>query len=118
MSIAFYNVLHVIGIIMLFLGIGGAIVRSYLAQDSPGLEKLVLINHGVGLLLILIAGFGQLAKIGMQFSSWVVVKIIIWLFMGSLIMFIKKKPELKSVWWYGALVMGGLAAYLGIYKPF
>ena len=39
MSIAFYNLLHIIGIIMLFLGIGGAVIRSFLAQDSPSLEK-------------------------------------------------------------------------------
>ena len=41
-----------------------------------------------------------------------------WLILGALIMFIKKKPELKSLWWYGALIMGGFAAYLGIFKPF
>jgi len=118
MSLLTYNLLHVIGILMLFVGIGGAIIRSVSASESKSLEKLVLMNHGIGLFLILIAGFGQLAKIGMQFSTWVVVKIIIWLLMGSLIMFIKKKPELKTLWWYGALVMGGFAAYLGIFKPF
>lgn len=118
MSLAFYNVLHIIGIIMLFMGIGGAVVRSSLTQNSPSLEKFVLLNHGIGLFIILLAGFGQLAKIGMQFTGWVVVKIILWLLLGSLIMFIKKKPELKTIWWYGALIMGGFAAYLGIYKPF
>jgi hypothetical protein len=122
MSLHFYNVLHVVGIIMLFLGIGGAVIRSFLANNSGSnvgnLERFVLINHGVGLLLVLVAGFGQMARIGAQFSSWIVVKIIIWLFLASLVMFIKKKPELKSVWWYGALLTGGFAAYLGIYKPF
>lgn len=118
MSLAFYNVIHIVGIIMLFLGIGGAVVRSFLAQDSSSLEKFVLINHGTGLMLILFAGFGQLAKLGMPFDGWVIIKIIIWLFLGSLITLIKKKPDLKNVWWYGALIMGGFATYLGVYKPF
>ena len=98
--------------------IGGAVVRSVLSEKSAALEKLILINHGLGLFLILVAGFGQLAKIGMVFSGWVIVKMIIWLFMGALIMPIKKKPEMKTIWWYTALVLGTLAAYLALYKPF
>ena len=31
-----------------------------------------------------VAGFGQLAKIGMQFTGWVVVKIILWLLLGRI----------------------------------
>ena len=118
MSIMFYKILHVIGILMLFLGIGGAVIRAAINQKSEKLEKFVLMNHGIGLLIIVIAGFGQLAKLGMVFSGWVVVKIIIWVLMGALIMPIKKVPQMKSVWWFTALTMGAIAAYMAIYKPF
>jgi hypothetical protein len=118
MSLSFYKILHIIGIMMLFLGIGGAIVRSRLAEGKEMLEKFVLMNHGLGLLIVLIAGFGQLAKIGMEFSGWVIVKIVIWLAMGALIMPIKKKPSSGTMVWYIALGLGALAGYLAIFKPF
>ena len=118
MSILFYKVLHLIGIIMLFLSIGGAIIRAAADQKNEKLERFVLINHGVSLLIIVIAGFGLLAKLGMIFTGWVVVKIIIWVLMGALIMPIKKAPDKKSVWWFTALVLGAIAAFMAIYKPF
>lgn len=118
MSLSFYKIFHIIGIIMLFTGIGGALVRAVLEDKAGKLEKFVLINHGIGLLLILVAGFGQLAKIGMELSGWLVIKIVIWLLMGALIMPIKKMPHKKSLWWFIALFMGSTAAYMGIFKPF
>jgi uncharacterized membrane protein SirB2 len=103
---------------MLFLGIGGAIIRAALNSKAEKLEKFVLLNHGIGLVLILIAGFGLLAKIGMVFSGWVILKIVIWLIMGALIMPIKKMPEKRAVWWFTALILGSFAGYLAFYKPF
>ena len=118
MSLLFYKVLHIIGILMLFLSIGGAIIRAAIDQKNEKLEKFVLMNHGIALIIIVVAGFGQLAKLGIVFSGWVVVKIMIWLLMGALIMPIKKMPEKRIVWWFSALVLGALAAILALYKPF
>jgi len=120
MTFEFYKILHIIGIIMLFLGVGGAVVNSILNTKSNPIEKFVLMNHGVGLLIIIIAGFGMLAKMGggMQFPGWIIIKVVIWLVMGALIMFIKKKPGLKTLWWYLALTLGTLAGYLALFKPF
>ena len=118
MSLFFYKLLHIAGIMMLFLAIGGAVLRASLAEKSAKMERFIIINHGLGLFIILVAGFGQLAKIGMQFPGWVIVKLIIWLVMGALILPIKKKPELNQVWWFFALAMGVFSGYLALYKPF
>jgi len=118
MSLMFYKVLHIIGILMLFLSIGGAIIRASIDQKTEKLEKFVLMNHGIALIIIVIAGFGMLAKLGMVFTGWVVVKIIIWLLMGALILPIKKMPEKRAVWWFTALILGGIAAFMALYKPF
>ena len=118
MSAYFYKVLHLIGILMLFLSIGGSIIRSAIDQRSERLEKFILMNHGIALIIIAIAGFGLLAKLGMIFTGWVVIKIVIWICMGALILPIKKMPQHKIVLWYTALALGGIAAFMAIYKPF
>jgi len=118
MSLLFYKVLHIIGILMLFLSIGGAIIRAAANHENEKLEKFILTNHGTSLFIIIVAGFGMLAKLGMVFTGWVVIKIVIWLLMGAIILPIKKAPEKQSVWWFMALLLGAIAAYMALYKPF
>lgn len=118
MTLLFYKIFHIVGIIMLFLAIGGAVIRATLASKSDVLEKFILINHGTAGLIILITGFGQLAKLGMEFHTWVIIKIVIWLILGGIIMPIKKAPEKKFLLWYLSLALGAFAGYLALYKPF
>lgn len=118
MTLTFYNVLHISGIILFFMAIGGAVIRAALEVKDKKLEKFILINHGIAGFIIIVSGFGQLAKIGMQFPGWVIIKIFIWLLLGAIIVPIKKAPDKKHLFWFIALLLGGLAAYMGIYKPF
>ena len=70
-----YQVLHVIGIIMLFTGYGALLARSLAGSDSPSLRKLGSITSGVGLLLILVAGFAMISKLGHSFTApWLIGK--------------------------------------------
>jgi len=50
--------------------------------------------------------------------AWALLKIVIWLLVGGLIALINRKPDSGPVWWYLTLVLGLLAAYLALYKPF
>ena len=118
MTITFYKIFHIIGIIMLFLAIGGAIIRAALAAENEKLEKFIKINHGIAGLIILVTGFGQLAKLGMEFPGWVIIKIVIWIILGGIIIPIKKAPDKKYLLWFASLLLGALAAYMGLYKPF
>lgn len=120
MSYTFYKVLHLLGMMMVFLSLGGALVRSRFPEQTTSWKKLIAINHGIGLLLLLVAGFGLLARLNIFWPMpvWALVKIVIWLAIGGLIALINRKPEAGTVWWYLALLLGLLAAYLALYKPF
>ena len=119
-----YRLIHLVGILLLFVALGGL---SYAAGKSssdgaPGSRGLVMALHGTGLLVILVGGFGLLARIGVEhgigFPGWVWGKLAIWLLLGAAVMIPKRKPE-----WAGALflvlpVLGGIASWLALYKPF
>ena len=74
--------------------------------------------HGIGLLVILVAGFGMIAKLHYGFPLWVILKLVIWLVLGALPVLVKKKVLPCAAVWVVALLLGCVAAYLGIYKPF
>jgi len=118
MSIQFYKVLHVLGALVLFMSLGAAFLRSALAKDSDAFKKEISMGHGIGLAILLIAGFGALAKLGAGFPVWVMVKMILWLVFGGILVVIKRNPALAKTLWYVQIVLGALAVYLAVYKPF
>ena len=111
----FYSLLHLTGILMVFIGNGSLIGLAISKVDNPGVKKLGAITSGIGLALLLVAGFGLIAKLGYSYTStWIVVKMIIWLLLGSLVAFINRKPEwAKLLWWITLLL--GLIAVLMVY---
>lgn len=96
---------------MLFMGYGALLARSMAASDNVAVRKLGSITSGVGLLLILIAGFGMISKLGHSFSApWLIVKMIIWLALGGVIVLINRKPALAKALWWSILGLGATAA--------
>jgi len=62
---------------MLFMGYGALIARSLAGSDSAPVRKLGSMTSGIGLLLILIAGFGMISKLGHSFTApWLIVKMV------------------------------------------
>ena len=118
MSYEFYKILHVVGVLMVFASIGATLVKASLKDTSSTFKKEIGITHGVGLLLALVAGFGIIAKLGLAFNGWVIAKILIWLFFGGVTAIATRKPELAKPLWFISILIGILAAYLAIYKPF
>lgn len=76
------------------------------------------ILHGVGLLLLLVAGFGALAKLGYKGPpGWAIGKLAIWLLLGAAPVIFKKAPQVaKAVVCALPLVALGAAA-LAVLKP-
>lgn len=109
MTPVFYHILHVVGAIILFAGIGAAIGGDARAR------KTGMMLHGIGLVILLVAGFGLIAKLKLPYTTpFIIAKAIIWLLMGALPAFAKRLPVGAAL--LIALVLGGCAAYLGYMK--
>lgn len=107
-----YQVLHLVGILMVFLGYGALLARSMAAPDNVSVRKLGSITSGIGLLLILIAGFGLISKIGYSFTSpWLIVKMLVWLALGGLIVLINRKPNMAVFLWWLLIALGAVATF-------
>lgn len=121
-SSATYQLLHVLGIIMVFMAMGALCVHAMNGgtRDSNNARALVALTHGLGLLLILVAGFGMLARLGAMsggLPGWVWVKVLVWLLLAALIVVPYRKPEWSKALWFALPVLGVIAAYSVLYRP-
>ena len=108
MSPLFYHVAHLVGLMFLFVGIG-----SLAGGHSKGAMKF----HGIGLLILLVAGFGAIAKLKLSYTApFIIAKLVIWLLLGALPVLIKRKVLPAGGAVILAIVLGGCAAYLGYVK--
>jgi hypothetical protein len=113
MPVETYRLLHVAGVMMLFLGIGGI-----LATEPGKGPKLFPILHGLGLLVMLVAGIGVVHKQPYEWHPWVLAKIACWIVLGALPVLVKRGvlPRLAAL--VLALAIGATAAWLALQKPF
>ncbi|RZA15961.1 MAG: hypothetical protein EOP10_25450 [Proteobacteria bacterium] len=120
MSFDFYKVLHFSGIFMVFSALGGQILQAINGGDPrqlPG-RKWIAILHGVGLTIVLVAGFGMIAKLGIGFAQpWIIGKLLIWVVLGGIGAVAARKKNLAGMIWVLVLLLGLSAAYLAHYKP-
>ena len=104
---------------MLFMGYGALLARSMANSTDARVKKLGSITSGIGLVLILIAGFGLISKIyGNTFEGWMIVKLVVWLLLGGLIVLINRKPALAVTLWWTILGLGALSTIMVYLKPF
>lgn len=69
LSYPFYKWLHLVGIFVMFLSLGGLILYSALverARQQGGVRRGLLTLNGVGMFLLLLSGFGALARLGIH----------------------------------------------------
>lgn len=132
MSYATYKILHLLGLMLVFLSLGGLTVQAMMtpalptgegdkgeepAQAKPPGKALLFALHGVGMLLLLVAGFGILAKLKLGFPAWVHPKLLIWLILGAAPVIAKKAPPARIALFFVVTALGLAAAYLGVMKP-
>ena len=114
-----YKVLHLVGVFMILVSLGGLMAASAAnAGRKSALHKLAMITNGIGLLVALVAGFGLIALLRLDWPYWVSGKILIWLLLAAMSALIRRHPESVSLYWWGALILASAGSYLAIYKPF
>ena len=115
MSIETYRLLHISGLLFLFLGLGAILLPA-----QGGSNKMGTMMHGIGMVLMLFAGFGAITKGGISFPwpLWVWGKLIIWVLIGILPSMHKRNVIPAKVTWIVAIGFGVTAAYLAFFKPF
>ena len=75
---------ELVGIAGLFMAIGGVAVHAANGgtRAASATRRIVSLIHGLGALLILVGGFGMLARLGFlhgaNLPAWLWVKVVLW----------------------------------------
>ena len=115
MAILYIKIFHVIGAFCLFLGFGGLFG---IGENRTRINKIVAALHGTGLLLLFLTGFALQGMGKMGFPTWMIVKIVLWVAMVLLFVFIKREkiPTFPGI--LLSILVGGIAVWLCILKQF
>ncbi len=104
-----YELIHFIGIFTVLFAFGSLF-------SEKGYNKKAAIGHGVGLLLILLGGFGMAAVMKVGFPTWLILKLVVWVCFGGAIV-LAKREVLKGLGaWIFILGLAAVAAFIGIHK--
>jgi hypothetical protein len=118
-----YKLIHFLGLILVVSGLVAAAVhtlRGGTRADDP-YRKRVLITHGVGMFLLVLGGFGLLARLGIAhggFPNWVIVKLVLWVSFGAAIALPYRSKGLARLVLYAIPLVVLAAAAAALYKPF
>ncbi len=113
MSYEFYKVLHLVGLVTLFTALGAL---AFVPADR---RKPLMMIHGIATVVMLVAGFGLLARLGLigSLGAWVYGKLAIWLVMGAAPVVLRRKPDMALTLLLVSIALGAVSAFLAIYKP-
>jgi len=118
-----YKLIHVAGILMVFMSLGGLALHAMNGgtKATNRARRLTTSTYGIGLLLILLGGFGFLGASGMLSAGmpgWAWAKLGIWLVIGALLALPSVRPEMSRLVWIAAPILGVIGAWLARTKPF
>ena len=114
-----YKIIHYVGLFALVTTSVAALSRGARpdAFEDPWRKRLGIL-HGLSLFLVLLGGFGMLARLGLGLGGWVWAKLAIWVAFGGLIAVARR----SSVWSARLVVLApllaALAGILAFTKPF
>ena len=105
-----YKIIHLVGIAALAMGVGGMMAGG----DK---RKVFFILQGVALLVMLVSGFGLLARLKLGFPHFAMVKLVVWFVIGVTPMLLRRfrAPAIAAI--LISLTLVGIMAWLGVVKP-
>lgn len=123
MSYQLYTLIHIFGVIILFMALGGTIfhVVNGGTKENNSWKKPLAAIHGVALFIIFLGGFGLMARLEISHLSppgWIWAKLVIWLFLGAAIALPYRVKGLAKPLVLILPLLGALATWLAVYKPF
>ncbi|MDX2208362.1 MAG: hypothetical protein SFU57_12045 [Gemmatimonadales bacterium] len=121
MSYDVYKILHLGGMFFLFTMLGGIalhVMNGGTRESNTG-RKLTGALHGLALFVILLGGFGMLARLGMDggLPGWIYLKLAIWIAMPVLGTLPYRRPATAKAVLIALPLIGILAAWVATYKP-
>ncbi len=114
-SYEIYKTLHLFSVIFFIATLA---LQIYLNQK----HKKIAIYSGILSFLVLLGGFGLLARIGISHREgwplWAVLKLVIWLILAiGFPITLKRKPSLVSKLWVPLSLLVLAAVYSAVFKP-
>ncbi len=92
MNPLYYYLLHLFSLFVLT-----AHTFMAFANPDPANRKRTMMITGIATLLVLVSGFGLLAKLhANQFHGWVIVKLVCWLVLSGLAGAVYRRPHLRG----------------------
>ena len=114
MNPSFYHLLHVFSLLVLT-------AHTYMAFANPAPEnrKRTMMITGIASLLMLVSGFGLMAKLyGGHMLGWMIVKIVCWLGFSAMAGIVYRKAHLRGMFSFVGLVLLLTALIMVYLKPF
>jgi hypothetical protein len=117
-----YKLVHFFGIFTVLVALAVTCfhaMRGGTRADNPARRGIAL-AHGMGMFLILLGGFGMLARLGIitaGLPSWIIAKLIIWGVLGAALALPYRVPRAARPLLWALPILGVLAAYFALYKP-
>lgn len=116
MEAHYYRLIHVVGVLLVFVGLGGVLANA--AKDGPKPSPIYYALHGIGLLALLVAGIGFVHKAGLPWANWMSVKVACWVVLGVAPILVRKGYLTRFLALLLVLAVGAGAVYLVQWRPF
>jgi uncharacterized membrane protein SirB2 len=122
MSYVTYKLIHYFGIFLLIAVLGAALGRRSATSEDDPLRKRWAALHGIALFVILLGGFGLMARIGIDhgepFPGWLWTKFGIWALLGG-VLFLARRWQNRALSLLAVVpLLAVLAGYIAFRKPF
>lgn len=118
-SFAVYKLIHLIGLFSLFFA-AGVLYRQFREEGGPGSLKSAGYFGGVGMFLILLGGFGMLARLEIHggFPGWIYAKLALWTIAALMLGAVLRQKLGGGAVSHAFFIVGAAAGFLALWKPF